>query len=323
MQDNQHRNIQYMRLSLTDTCNFRCQYCMDADCEPDHHQLSLADIELICANLSKLGITKVKLTGGEPLVRNDIAQIVSFLKNKCNIQEVTLTTNGALLDKHLASLERAGLDAITISIDSIDQQAFKTVTRRKLFDRVMNNIDLAVNSSISNIKLNVVPLTRLGDQNIIDLCTYANERRIPIRFIEMMPIGLGRNYPGYNHQQLTKLLTTHFGQSAPSTHRHGNGPASYYHFQQLAIDIGIISALDNKFCSSCNRIRITSTGHLKQCLHYSKNIDLIDTLKQRDGLQMVADFIFQKPLEHAMLKNSNKINENENIETLTMSKIGG
>lgn len=320
MQDTNNREIKYMRLSVTDMCNFRCTYCMPEDSKFESHNLSLDNIELIATNLNKLGITKVKLTGGEPLVRSDISTIVEVLKTKCNIEEVTLTTNGVLLDKHLASLEAVGLDAITISIDTVNQDDFNSIVRRQAFDTVINNIKLAKASSIKNIKLNCVPLKQLGSDNIINITKFANETKVPIRFIEMMPIGLGRKHPGYDYQTLINILETEFGANTDSTNSYGNGPASYYNFPNLDIEVGIISALSNKFCESCNRIRVTSQGHLKQCLHYNYNIDLTEVLNNEDGLETISNFILAKPKEHAF---TNKNIEKEKLETLHMSEIGG
>lgn len=320
MKDNTNREIKYMRLSITDSCNFRCSYCMPDGAITTAHSLSLENIKLIASNLNILGITKVKLTGGEPLVRNDIADIVKCLKNDCNIEEVTLTTNGALLDKHLTDLELAGLDAITISIDTMDEELFNNLVKRETYKRVIENIKLAKKSKISNIKLNVVPLKQYGEQNIIELVQFANKLNLPIRFIEMMPIGLGRKYIGYDYKSILNILETNYGQYNNSNTSYGNGPASYYTFENLNIEIGLISALSNKFCDSCNRIRVTSTGHLKQCLHYNYNINLVDVLNKENGLEEIKAFIMDKPKEHAFTNNN--INK-EKLEALKMSDIGG
>lgn len=320
MIDGNNREIKYMRLSITDMCNFRCEYCMPDDQQKPTHTLSLADIELIATNLNKLGITKVKLTGGEPLVRDDVAEIVNILKTKCNIKEVTLTTNGALLHKYLHKLEKAGLDSITISIDTLKEEHFNDLVKRQMYQTVIQNIKLAANSKINNIKLNVVPIQKYGNQNIIDLCNFANSYQLPIRFIEMMPIGLGRKFPGYDFKSLMTILEEHFGSYQSSPTVHGNGPACYYKFTNLNIDVGIISAVSNKFCDSCNRIRVTSTGHLKQCLHYNYNIDLLETLNRENGLEEIRGFVITKPRQHAFKDMT--INK-KNLETLKMSEIGG
>ncbi|WOO87260.1 GTP 3',8-cyclase MoaA [Mollicutes bacterium LVI A0039] len=318
MKDSNNRTIKYMRLSVTDMCNFRCSYCMPEDYDVKTHNLSLEHIELISKNLNKLGITKVKLTGGEPLVRNDICDIVRVLKEQCHIEEVTLTTNGVLLDKYLDSLVDAGLDAITISIDTLRKDDFNQLVKREQFDRVIENIKLAVASPIQNIKLNCVPLKHLGDDNLLEIIKFADDLNIPIRFIEMMPIGLGRKFPGYDQSSLIKLFEAQYGTSTSSFKHYGNGPATYLHFERLNIEVGFISAISNKFCGDCNRIRVTSTGHLKQCLHYNYNIDLVETLQTSDGLASIRNFILGKPKEHTFTDL-----KQENIETLTMSEIGG
>ncbi len=319
MKDSNNRTIKYMRLSITDMCNFRCSYCIPEDAKTSFHKLSINDIKIIASNLNKLGIEKVKLTGGEPLVRDDVADIVYTLKNECNIKEVTLTTNGALLHKHLDALEQAKLDGITISIDTIQKDDFKELVKRNEYEQVINNIILARNSSIKNIKLNCVPLKQFGDENIISMCNFARELNIPIRFIEMMPIGLGRNFPGYNYNELISCLKQKYGSYKPTSTTKGNGPAHYLKFEQLDIDIGIISAISNKFCENCNRIRVTSTGKLKQCLHYNYNINLLEILQTDNGLETIKSFILAKPKEHSFKDYKNI----KNIETLNMSDIGG
>lgn len=321
MKDNFNRTINYMRLSITDRCNFRCQYCMPKDTTYDtdiSDILTINDIELITSKLNVIGIGKIKLTGGEPLMRQDIADIVNVLKNNCGIKEVTLTTNGVLLDQYIHDLEMAGLDAITISIDSINEDDFNTITRRNDYSRVINNIKLAKCSTISNIKLNVVPLRKYGEQNIIDLIEFANENDVHIRFIEMMPIGLGRQYKGYSYQEVISIIENRFGAINQSTEQLGNGPASYFTSSNLDIKVGVISALSNKFCENCNRIRVTSNGHLKQCLHYNRNIDLKEILKTDDGLKQIESFIKAKPEEHSFLKKSDLT-----LESKKMSDIGG
>ncbi|MFV0246693.1 MAG: GTP 3',8-cyclase MoaA [Mycoplasmatales bacterium] len=320
MLDQEHREIKYLRLSVTDSCNFRCMYCMDDKTQYDFHTLSIDNIKLIVSNLNKLGIEKVKITGGEPLVREDIALVVRVLKEECNIKEVTLTTNGVLIDKYLTDLEDAGLDAITVSIDTLDKDKFNKITRRKSFDTVINNIKLLSNSSIKNIKLNTVPLKEFGESNIIELCKFSKEFNMPIRFIEMMPIGLGKKMQSYDNNSLLEIISKEFGPYTLSDKVYGNGPATYYNFANLNINVGLISALSNKFCESCNKIRVTSNGHLKQCLHYNYNIDLVSTLKEKSGLEKVKEFVYQKPKEHAF---KDKSIDKEKLETLHMSEIGG
>ncbi len=320
MIDKNKRVIKYMRLSLTDMCNFRCKYCMPKEQITSSHILGLDDIELICQNLNKLGITKVKLTGGEPLVRSDIGDIIRILKSKCQIDEVTLTTNGALLHKHLEDLVKHQLDGLTISIDTLDEAKFNDLVRRDMFKQTMTNLDLAINSELKNIKLNTVPIREFGETNILELVEYANRKNVPIRFIEMMPIGLGRNYPAYMATEILAILKAKYGDYQEVETKHGNGPARYYQFANLKIHIGIISAISNKFCESCNRIRVTSKGHLKQCLHYNYNLDLVTTLKQQGGLDKIRDFIMDKPKEHAFIDHTADQNK---LETLKMSDIGG
>ncbi len=320
MLDKYQRNIEYMRLSITDSCNFRCKYCIPNDAKLSHNRLSIENIELIATELKKLGINKIKLTGGEPLLHPDIIEIVDLLKNKCEIDQVTLTTNGALLHKYITDFERLGLDGITISIDTIIKDDFNNLVQRDQYDQVIENIKSANNSKIESIKLNCVPLRAMGNQNIINICKFAHQENIPIRFIEVMPIGYGKKYPGYDNASLLEILSQNFGEYSTCTRKLGNGPAEYYTFNQLSNPIGVISAVSKKFCETCNKIRVTSTGHLKQCLHYNYNLNLVSILQQDDGLDKVKEFIIDKPKEHSF----NDLNKDKNkIETLNMSEIGG
>ncbi len=321
MLDDYSRKIEYMRLSITDSCNFRCQYCIADGAEISHHYMDTDDIKLIANGLKPLGINKIKLTGGEPLMHPDIVKIVDILKNECNIKQVTITTNGSLLHKYLADFERLKLDGITISIDTVIKKDFNDLVKRSQYDQVIANIYAAQKSTISNIKLNCVPLRSMGNDNLLELCRFANSLALPLRFIEMMPIGYGRKFPGYDFNSILQILTNEFSSYQVCTQKLGNGPASYFNFTALDIPVGIISAVSNKFCDSCNKIRVTSQGHLKQCLYYNYNIDLISLLNQEDGLQEIKQFIANKPKEHAF-NQDNAINKNE-IETLKMSEIGG
>lgn len=319
MIDKYEREIDYLRLSITDMCNFRCQYCIPEGANFTSNTLSLEQIKLIATNLKQLGINKIKLTGGEPLVHPQIKEIVHFLKQECQIEQLSITTNGALLHQHLKDFEAAGLDGITISIDTIDQQRFNTLVKRQEYDQVITNIQAAAKSTIKNIKLNCVPLKSFGNHNLIELCEFANKHNTTIRFIEMMPIGIGRKFPGYDVKSILNILEAEYGNYQFDQTNYGNGPATYYQFATNQMSVGIISAITNKFCENCNKIRITSTGHLKQCLHFSNNINVLELLEQETDLNVIRDFIIDKPKEHAFNQEKNQ----KNLETLNMSEIGG
>lgn len=317
MIDDNQRKVDYMRLSITDSCNLRCSYCMPNGLNKQVTNLSLDDIKLICSKLSQFGISKVKITGGEPLIHPQIDEIVKLLKNIDSITEVTITTNGVNLDQHIDKFERYGLDGITISIDTLNKQTYNGLVNRNAFDQVIRNIELASKSKLKNVKLNCVPLKHLGDDNIIELINFANKCDLNIRFIEIMPIGIGKVSNGYTYQQMIDLVNKNYQGAKPYNKKLGNGPAVYYSFDDLKINIGFISAVSNKFCAKCNKIRITSDGYLKQCLHYNYRIKLTEKLKTEEGIDEVKSFIMKKPKEHRFLNNG------KNIETKGMSEIGG
>ncbi len=320
MQDNQKRKIEYMRLSITDKCNFRCKYCMpnkDIEFLREDELLTSKQIKDIVYEFSKLGIEKIKITGGEPLLRNDVVTIIQNLKNIEKIKEVTLTTNGLLLHKYIDDFIKIGLNSINISIDTLDEKKHFEITKRDSLKQVVNNIILAKEKGFKNIKLNVVPLKELGEKNIYELVNFANEYNLNLRFIEMMPIGLGRKYESFNHNEILNILKIKYGEYKQDAQKYGNGPANYYTLENLNIKIGIIAALSNKFCQDCNRIRITSTGNLKQCLNFNTNINIKEKIKTPQGLKEIEEFIFNKPLEHKFKE------KNDLEEKLNMFNIGG
>ncbi len=317
MNDKHNRTIDYVRLSITDRCNLRCKYCMPADAIDYFDEvLDLNELHKIIDNLCSLGIKKIKITGGEPLVRTDIIEIIKYIKSKPEIEKLTITTNGVLLDRYIDDFIKYQVDGINISVDTINQQKYAEFTRRDQLNQVLTNIDLAIAKGFNNIKLNAVPMIDQPINDLFNLIEFAQERNLILRFIEMMPIGLGRKYKSYNSQQLQQALSTKYGTMRELNTTFGNGPASYFTFTNLKMPIGIIAAISNKFCQSCNRIRITSDGKLKQCLHYNANVNFRDI--EPDSLTKIVDFIYEKPKEHAF----NQKTEQE-LETLNMSSIGG
>lgn len=317
MNDKHNRTIDYVRLSITDRCNLRCKYCMPADAVDYFDEvLDLNELQRIIDNLCTLGIKKIKITGGEPLVRTDIIEIIKYIKSKPEIEKLTITTNGVLLDRYIDDFIKYQVDGINISLDTIDSQKYNEFTRRDQLNQVLTNIDLAIAKGFNNIKLNAVPMIDQPINDLFNLIDFAQERNLILRFIEMMPIGLGRKYKSYNSQQLQQALTERYGTMSSLNTTFGNGPASYFTFANLKMPIGIIAAISNKFCESCNRIRITSDGKLKQCLHYNANVNFRDI--DPESLTDIKDFIYEKPKEHAFHQKTE-----QELETLNMSSIGG
>lgn len=288
MKDRYGRTIDYMRISITDRCNLRCCYCM-----PDGIQAALAqeiltyeEIEVICRAAARAGISRLKVTGGEPLVRADCAQLTGMLKQIPGIQQVTMTTNGILLDKYLPQLLENGLDAVNISLDTLSEKCYGQITGRAELPRVLANIRQAVQAGIK-VKINCVLMKNRNSREWLNLAELTKELQADVRFIEMMPIGCGKDFePVYNEKILNRLYERYPNLEKDDS-VHGNGPAVYYRIKGAKGSIGFISAMHGKFCGSCNRIRLTSDGKLKPCLCYADSVDLKKILRR--GTQPFAD----------------------------------
>lgn len=304
MIDLQGRTIDYIRISVTDRCNLRCVYCMPEEgITPLTHQeiLTFEELERVCTCAAKLGIRKIKLTGGEPLVRLGIVDLVKRLKAIAGIEQVTLTTNGVLLGEMASGLANAGLDGVNVSLDTLDRKEFSCITRRDELPRVLSGIDHAIKAGL-RLKINCVPTGKSDLEELMKIAAIAKEKPIQVRFIEMMPIGLGESFKGIPKEQLKACMEEKFGPFSPCYEVCGNGPATYYSLKGFAGHIGFISAVTEKFCGNCNRIRLTASGFLKLCLHYDCGIDLREPLRSgiddRELLALMEHAIAHKPVAH-------------------------
>ena len=281
MIDQYGRTIEYLRISVTDRCNLRCVYCMPEEGieQLPHEQiLTFDEIERVCRISTELGISKIKLTGGEPLVRKGLPDLLGKIKRISGIEQVTLTTNGILLKNQLDELMRQGLDAVNISIDTLDETCYHTVTRCGELNQALEGLQAALEYPNLRVKLNCVPMNQ-SEEEYIQMAEYAKEHPLEVRFIEMMPIGMGKACQGKSRDELLELLEKAFGNAEPYEKYLGNGPAEYVSFPGFQGRIGFISAVSHKFCDSCNRIRLTAEGYLKLCLQYESGIDLRKLLR--------------------------------------------
>ena len=281
MIDQYGRTIEYLRISVTDRCNLRCVYCMPEEGieQLPHEQiLTFDEIERVCRISTELGISKIKLTGGEPLVRKGLPDLLGKIKRIPGIEQVTLTTNGILLKNQLDELMRQGLDAVNISIDTLDETCYHTVTRCGELNQALEGLQAALEYPNLRVKLNCVPMNQ-SEEEYIQMAEYAKEHPVEVRFIEMMPIGMGKACQGKSRDELLELLEKAFGNAEPYEKHLGNGPAEYVSFSGFQGRIGFISAVSHKFCDSCNRIRLTAEGYLKLCLQYESGIDLRKLLR--------------------------------------------
>ena len=320
MKDQAGRIIDYMRISLTDRCNLRCRYCMPHDIKKIEMSqlLTYEEIVVIAKCAVELGIVNFKLTGGEPLVRKNVPVLVEMLKAIPGVKTVTITTNGTLLSSYAKELKKAGLDGINVSLDTLDADAFAKLTGHTFpLSSVLEGIK-AVQQAEIPVKLNTVNRRDLDWKTIL---SYAKDQHLVVRFIEMMPIGYGKDYMGTSNEILFAQIQELYGTGIPVTERKGNGPAKYYRFENYPDEIGFISAIHHKFCDTCNRIRLSSEGYLKLCLCYEQVMDLRKLI--RDGSSMkeikaqIQQAIARKPLEHCF-------SEKEKMtETQVMAQIGG
>lgn len=326
MKDRQNREIDYIRISITDRCNLRCIYCMPEQGVPciSHNEiLTFEEIERLCKIFGRLGIHKIKITGGEPLVRKDCAVLVDKLHSIEGIESITMTTNGVLLPKYIGNLVDAGLDAVNISLDAMNSENYEKITRSKNWNETMMGIEAALKYPSLRVKINCVPLMGTNENELVKIAELAKNHDIHVRFIEMMPIGFGRNYQFMEEDQVRNLLEKSLGSFAPCADRLGNGPAHYYNVQGYKGKIGFISARTHKFCESCNRIRLTSDGFLKTCLQYNTGCDLRELLRNvstDEAIEIaIKEALFEKPDSH----HFETVIDEDTVEQKKMSSIGG
>ena len=308
------RKINYLRVSVTDRCDLRCVYCMKEKMTflPKSEILTLEEIEILCDNFIELGVNKIRITGGEPLVRRDIIELIkklNFKKNKTNLKEITLTSNGTLLAKYAKELKKFGVNRINISLDTIDPDKYKKITRFGNLDNVIKGIKEAIKNRIK-VKINVVALKNFNENELEKLIIWANKLKIDITFIEVMPMdetGVDRYHQFISLDQNFNKLNSIF--EFKKIDKNTGGPALYYQSKKLSINVGFITPLSNNFCSSCNRIRITSTGKLFMCLGQNEYIDFRDILRKDYGDDYIKEKINYslkiKPKRHDFLIEEN------------------
>ena len=285
MIDDFQREISYLRISVTDRCNLRCRYCMPPEGIPSlpmEEILTFEETARICRAAAQMGISRIKITGGEPLVRKGLPDLIRRISAIPGIRQVTLTTNGVLLADQLPDLMQAGISAVNISLDSLNPDRYREITGSDALGKVLTGLRVAIKSGIRT-KVNAV-LCRELHKDALDLLILAEHYPVDVRFIELMPIGLGRDYEGLSGTDfLAELKALYPGMTRDETCR-GNGPAVYYRVPGFKGSIGFINAIHDKFCDRCNRMRLTSTGQLKPCLCYGEGIDLRAILRGTDAV---------------------------------------
>ena len=284
--DPQRRVIDYLRVSVTDRCNYRCTYCMPED-GVDHVQradiLSFEEICALVACFTQLGVSRVRLTGGEPTVRRDLVDLVRMLRAIPGLRDIALSTNGHLLPELAGPLREAGVDRLNVSVDTLDPERFAAITRRGELRRVLDGIEAARAAGFARIKINTVAVKGFNDGEIGALVDYAWSRGMIPRFIEQMPMAGGQLYvPGQllSAAEIRALVErSHRGKLLPDGDARGAGPARYWRLDGTGHVVGIISAMTEHFCDTCNRVRLSASGALHTCLAYDDAVDLRAVLR--------------------------------------------
>lgn len=326
--DSFNRKINYLRVSVTDHCNYRCYYCRDENHLIDtarNEILSYEEITTICRLFSELGVTKVRLTGGEPLLRNDILSLATMLGEIPGIKDIPLSTNAHLLAPIANKLKIAGINRMNVSIDSLNNKRFEEITRGGNLDKVIQGIDSAIQAGISPIKINMVVMRGVNDDEIESMIDFVIEQKIDIRFIETMPIGTaGIDTLGqyYSEVDILQRIHTHLPNRLLAIKpKQTAGPAKDYLIKNTHSSVGTISAISNNFCSSCNRVRLTAKGRLILCLGQKNSVSLRDALRSGMSDNEIKSIIIQainhKPERHEFDRDIN------NIDNAQMVEIGG
>jgi cyclic pyranopterin phosphate synthase len=283
--DRFQRQVNYVRLSVTDRCDFRCVYCMSEDMSflPKKDILTLEELYQVAAAFTRLGVSKIRLTGGEPLIRNNVMSLVSQLGQLPGLDELVLTTNGSQLRRLAQPLRESGVRRINISLDSLNARKFRHLTRHGNLDQVIDGIDAAVEAGFDRVRINAVILKGRNEDEAADLVEFACDRGIDIAFIEEMPLGLidehDRALTLCSSDELRQQIQSRFPLTALGDPTAAEGPARYYGLAGTRSRIGFISPHSDNFCHLCNRVRVTVEGRLLLCLGNEHSVDLRPLLR--------------------------------------------
>lgn len=303
LRDRYGRLLKYVRISVTDRCNFRCSYCMPeegVECMSHSDIMRYEEIDFLCGALWELGVRKFRFTGGEPLVRRDFVPFLKSLKENYPGMKLALTTNASLLEPHAKALSEVGLHSLNISLDTLDPEKFSCITRIGKLDDVLKGIRAAISHGIENIKLNVVLINGFNDGEINGLLEFAESNGLLLRLIEFMPIenGIWNKDCFVDSDEIFKRLPAK-GRWLPEPSKEPeDGPAKYYRNEATGERIGIIAAVSHHFCADCNRLRVSASGGLRLCLFSAEEIPLRDLILKKDleGLKkLIAESVLKKP----------------------------
>lgn len=326
MQDTYQREINYLRVSVTDRCNLRCVYCVPPEgvqSAPHEEILRLEEIETVVRAAARVGVKKIRLTGGEPLVRKGLEDLVRRISNIPGIDDITLTTNGLLLPLRVHALKEAGVKRVNISLDTLKAGRYREITRGGDLGGAWAGIQAALEAGLHPVKLNTVVIRGFNDDEVTAMARLTLERPLHVRFIELMPIGsssgwaAGRFVPA---GEIMAAINAGLGRLLPAKQPAGGGPAKYYRLKDAPGTIGFITSMSEHFCHKCNRLRLTASGGLRPCLYDGREIDLKTPLREGAGIREIAGLIMEavalKPDRHHML-------EGWRDGRRVMSQIGG
>ena len=295
MQDACGRTIQYLRLSVTDRCCYRCAYCMAPDAEPKRAPLPLDELFELAAAAVRCGVKKIRLTGGEPLLREGIAELCARLRRLDGLEELALTTNGARLPALAAPLRAAGVDRLNISLDSLRPERFRAITRRGELADALAGIEAAKAAGFRGLKINTVLLGGVNDDEIPALAELTREEDVQVRFIELMPAGVCRDFPPERFLSAGAVL-----DALPDLEPlGGDGVAELYRLPGCRGAVGLIRPMSRRFCAACGRVRITADGHLKPCLHSELELPLRG-LRGAALDAAIREAVLRKPARHRL-----------------------
>jgi cyclic pyranopterin phosphate synthase len=326
--DSHNRTIDYLRISITDHCNLRCQYCVPLD---DRTKLSMTEIlsyeELfaVARNAVEVGVTKIRITGGEPLMRKNMLQFCRMLNSLPQITDLSVTTNGILLESMAADLKAAGVKRVNVSLDTQDRGRYTDITGKDALDRVLRGIQTAADVGLTPIKINMVPMRGINDDEIVSMARWTLDTPYDIRFIELMPTS---GWARQRHDQLfmgiddVRRQVETIGALEEIPQIHTRGPAAYVRLAGAQGRIGFIAAVSHHFCKTCNRLRLTADGKLRACLFAEEEIDIRGPLRNgaapEDLQQIIRSAAAAKPKGHTLNEDSTK-----SINGRIMQAIGG
>jgi cyclic pyranopterin phosphate synthase len=326
MRDQFGRRIEYLRISVTDKCNLRCVYCMPLHGLPwlkRDQLLSYEEIRDIVATMAPMGLRRVRITGGEPLVRRDVTSLIEMLSAVDGIEDIALSTNAVLLGDMAAELRAAGVDRVNVSLDSLRPDRVDAIARRQgSFARIMDGLAAAERVAMFPIKINVVVMRGRNDDELEDFARVTLDRPWHVRFIEVMPVGENLDVSAQEYVPATEMLrrVRRIGDLEPAEGPPGNGPAAYYRFPGAPGTVGVITPMSHNYCDTCNRMRLTADGQLRPCLFGDLQTDLRDPLRAGEPLEpLIEETLRIKPDRHYLVQGSDEGSGG----LLALSQIGG